>query len=115
RRTAFAGHTFYGENPFAPYGLVQFATSPISLPGFGLFVKQRSQNVAISETHIFNSTLIGEFKFGFNRTAGGQVQENNDVDFASQFNIAGVSRDPFDRGIPRIIVAPFNTFADLTT
>src|SRR5215813_10297730 len=115
RDTAFARYTFYDVNAYQPYGFVQFATSPISLPGFGLFVKQRSQNVAISETHIFNSTLIGEFKFGFNRTAGGQVQENNDVDFASQFNIAGVSRDPFDRGIPRIIVAPFNTFGDVTT
>src|SRR5262245_3388071 len=115
RDTAFARYTFYDVNAYQPYGFVQFATSPISLPGFGLFVKQRSQNVAISETHIFNSTLIGEFKFGFNRTAGGQVQENNDVDFASQFNIAGISRDPFDRGIPRIIVAPFNSFGDVQT
>src|SRR5262249_46608632 len=93
----------------------QFATSPISLPGFGIFLKQRSQNLAIGETHIFNSTLIGEFKFGFNRTAGGQVQQNSDVDFNARFNIAGTSRDPIDRGIPRIIVAPFNAFGDVTT
>ncbi len=76
---------------------------------------QRSQNVAIGETHTFSSKLIGEFKFGFNRTAGGQFQQNSNVDFASQVNIAGVSRDPFDRGIPRIIVAPFNSFGDVTT
>jgi hypothetical protein len=115
RDTAFARYTFYNVKAYQPYGFVQFATSPISLPGFGIFLRQRTQNAAISETHIFNSTLIGEFKFGFNRTAGGQSQENADVDFASQFNIAGASRDPFDRGVPRIIIAPFNTFGDVTT
>jgi len=111
----FVRYTFYDVDAYQPYGFVAFATSPISLPGFGLFLKQRSQNLAISETHIFNSTLIGEFKFGFNRTAGGQAQQNSNVDFANQFNILGASRDAGDRGIPRIIVAPFNTFGDVTT
>ncbi len=113
--TAFARYTFFDVNAYQPYGFVQFATSAVSLPGFGIFLQQRSQNVALSETHIFNSKLIGEFKTGFNRTAGGQFQQNSNVDFASQFNIAGLSRDPFDRGIPRIIVAPFNSFGDVTT
>ncbi|MGH9841112.1 MAG: carboxypeptidase regulatory-like domain-containing protein [Blastocatellia bacterium] len=115
RDTAFVRYTFYDVDAYQPYGFVAFATSPISLPGFGVFLKQRTQNLAISETHVFSSRLIGDFKFGFNRTAGGQVQENSDVDFGARFNIAGASRDPFDRGIPRIIVAPFNTFGDLTT
>jgi hypothetical protein len=108
-------YTFYDVNAYQPYGFVQFATSPISLPGFGNFLNQRTHNVVISETHIFKPSLIGEFKAGFNRTAGGQFQQNSNVDFANQFNIAGISRDPFDRGIPRIIVAPFNSFGDVTT
>ncbi len=110
--TAFARYTFFNVNAYQPYGFVQFATSPISLPGFGNFLKQRTHNVAITEAHIFSPTLIGEFKAGFNRTAGGQFQQNSSVDFANQFNIAGISRDPFDRGIPRIIVAPFNSSAN---
>ncbi|MGH9766031.1 MAG: TonB-dependent receptor domain-containing protein, partial [Blastocatellia bacterium] len=115
RDTIFARYTFYDVDAYQPYGFVAFASSPISLPGFGIFVQQRSQNVAISETHVFSSTLIGEFKVGFNRTAGGQVQQNNDVDFASQFNLAGLSRDPIDRGIPRITIAGFNAFGDVAT
>jgi hypothetical protein len=115
RDTAFARYTFFDVKAYQPYGFVQFATSPISLPGFGIFIDQRSQNAAIGETHIFNSNLVGEFKFGFNRTAGGQVQENSDVDFATQFDIAGVSRDPFDRGIPNISISPYNTFGDAPT
>jgi hypothetical protein len=111
----FARYTFYDVDAYQPYGFVAFASSPISLPGFGLFLQQRSQNVAIGETHIFNPTLIGEFKFGFNRTAGGQAQQNSNVDFASQFNIAGASRDPIDRGVPRITLAPFNAFGDVAT
>jgi hypothetical protein len=115
RDTAFARYTFYDVNGYQPYGFVQFASSPISLPGFGNFLNQRTHNVALSDTHTFSSTLIGEFKAGFNRTAGGQFQQNSNVDFANQFNIAGISRDPSDRGIPRIIIAPFNSFGDVTT
>jgi carboxypeptidase family protein len=111
----FVRYTFYDVNAYQPFGFVAFASSPISVPGFGLFIQQRSQNVGITETHIFNPTLIGEFKFGFNRTAGGQQQQNNAVDFANQFNIAGASRDPIDRGLPRITLAPFNAFGDVAT
>jgi hypothetical protein len=111
----FMRYTFYDVDAYQPYGFVAFASSPISLPGFGLFLRQRSQNVAIGETHIFRPTLIGEFKFGFSRTAGGQAQQNSNVDFTSQFNIAGASRDPIDRGIPRITLAPFNAFGDVAT
>ncbi len=115
RDSGFVRYTFFDVGAYQPYGFVQFATSPLSLPGFGVFNEQRSQNAAISETHVFSATLVGEFKFGFNRTAGGQRQENSDVDFNSRFNIQGTSRDAIERGIPRIIVAPFNTFGDLTT
>ena len=111
----FARYTFYDVNAYQPYGFVAFASSPISLPGFGLFLRQRSQNVAISETHIFGPTLTGEFKLGFNRTAGGQAQQNSNVDFASQFNIAGASRDPQDRGVPRIAISNLNAFGDVAT
>jgi Carboxypeptidase regulatory-like domain len=111
----FVRYTFYDVDAYQPYGFVAFASSPISLPGFGLFLRQRSQNVAISETHTFSPTLIGEFKFGFNRTAGGQAQENSDVDFATQFNIAGASRDLIDRGVPRVTLGAFNAFGDAAT
>jgi hypothetical protein len=113
--TAFVRYTFYDVNAYQPYGFIAFASSPPSLPGFGLFTDQRSQNVAISETHIFNPMLIGEFKFGFNRTAGGQVQENIDIPFVAQNNIMGASTSPVDQGIPRIIVTGFNAFGDIAT
>jgi hypothetical protein len=111
----FVRYTIYDVNAYQPFGFVAFASSPISDPGFGLFIEQRSQNVGISETHTFSPTLIGELKFGFNRTAGGQQQQNKTVNFASQFNIAGASRDPIDRGLPRITLAPFNAFGDVAT
>ncbi len=111
----FVRYTFYDVNAYQPYGFVAFASTPISLPGFGLFLNQRSQNVAIGETHTFSPKFIGELKVGFNRTAGGQLQQNNNVDFATQFNIAGASRDPIDRGLPRIAISNFNAFGDVAT
>ena len=115
RDTAFARYTFYDVDAYQPYGFVPFATTQLSLPGFGVFIKQRSQNLALSETHVFTPMLVGEFKFGFNRTAGGQLQENSGLDFASQYNLAGASRELADRGLPRITIAPFNPFGDVAT
>ena len=112
---AFVRYSYYDVNAYQPFGFVAFASSAISLPGFGIFIQQRSQNVAISETHIFNPSIIGEFKFGFNRVAGGQVQQNNTINFAQQFNILGASLDSGDQGLPRITIAPFNAFGDVAT
>jgi hypothetical protein len=111
--TAFVRYTFYDVNAYQPYGFIAFASSPPSVPGFGLFLDQRSQNVAISETHSFNPRLIGEFKFGFNRTAGGQVQENSNIPFVAQHNIEGASTSAIDQGIPRITIAGFNALGDI--
>jgi hypothetical protein len=111
----FVRYSFYDVNAYQPFGFVAFASSAISLPGFGIFIQQRSQNVAISETHIFSPSLIGEFKLGYNRVAGGQVQQNNTINFAQQFNIQGASLDPGDLGLPRITIAPFNAFGDVAT
>jgi Carboxypeptidase regulatory-like domain len=113
--TAFMRYTFYDVNAYQPYGFVAFASSPISIPGFGQFITQRSQNVAVSETHIFNPMLVGELKLGFNRTAGGQVQENSDIPFVAQNNIQGASTAAMDQGIPRITLAGFNAFGDVAT
>jgi carboxypeptidase family protein len=113
--TAFVRYTFYDVNAYQPYGFIAFASSPLSVPGFGLFIDQRSQNAAISETHIFNPMLIGEFKFGFNRTAGGQVQQNSNIPFVAQNNIQGASTAVGDQGIPRITIAGFNAFGDIAT
>jgi hypothetical protein len=111
----FVRYSFYDVDAYQPFGFVAFASSAISLPGFGIFNRARSQNVAISETHIFSPTLIGEFKVGYNRVAGGQVQQNNNVPFAQQFAIQGASLDPGDQGLPRITIAPFNAFGDVGT
>ena len=111
----FVRYSYYDVNAYQPFGFVAFASSAISLPGFGIFTQQRSQNVAISETHIFSPSLISEFKLGFNRVAGGQVQQNNTINFAQQFNILGASLDAGDQGLPRITIAPFNAFGDVAT
>ena len=111
----FVRYSFYNVNAKQPFGFVAFASSAISLPGFGIIIQQRSQNVAISDTHTFSPSLIGEFKVGFNRVAGGQVQQNNTINFAQQFNIQGASLDPGDLGLPRITIAPFNAFGDVAT
>lgn len=112
--TFFARYTFFDVAVYQPFGFVQFATSPLSVPGFGVFIKQRNQNVAISHTRVFHSKLVGEFRFGFNRTAGGQVQENVGNNFNERHGIQGTSRLLSQTGIPRIVTGLFNTWGDIT-
>lgn len=46
------------------------------IPGYGNNVTPRSQNLMVSETHIFSPNFINEFRFGFNRVSTAVTQEN---------------------------------------
>src|SRR5439155_128617 len=95
-------------------GYLQSSTSPLSIPGFGLFVDFRAINVAIGETHVFRSNLLGELRLGFNRTSGGQIIQNQGKGFDAQYGIIGTSRDPTKEGYPRIVTGLYNTWGDAT-
>jgi hypothetical protein len=112
--TFFGRYSFYDVDLYEPFGFVQFATSPLSIPGFGQFIRFRAQNVALNYAKVFTPRLIGEFRFGFLRTAGGQVHENVGNTFNERFGIKGTSRAPSRMGIPRIVTGIFNTWGDVT-
>jgi hypothetical protein len=72
-----------------------------SVPGFPALRTFQNRNLAISETHIFSSRAISQFRFGFSRLAGqgaaGGTLTDQDV---------GINRfsDPQERIIPQIEV-----------
>jgi len=114
RTTLFGRYSFYDVDFYEPFGFVQFATSPLSAPGFGQFIRFRAQNAVLNYTKVFAPEFVGEFRFGFLRTAGGQVQENVGNNFGERFGIKGTSRLPHQTGIPRIVTGIFNTWGDVT-
>lgn len=83
-------------------------------PGFGRETAIRTRNLALSYTRIISSSTINEVKFGFNRTAGGEGGENNEVDFGALAGVIGISRNPNDFGVPRVVTGVFGDFGDNT-
>ncbi len=72
------------------------------VPGFGRTLTTKTRNISASHTHVFGTSLLNEFRFGWTRIDGGQTSLNRGVDFASQVNLLGVTSDTRDVGFPQI-------------
>jgi Carboxypeptidase regulatory-like domain len=72
-----------------------------SVPGFPALSSFENRNLAITETHIFSSRAINQFRFGFSRLAGQGIAGGTLTD-----QDLGINRfsDPREGGIPQIEV-----------
>lgn len=84
-----------------------------AVPGFGVFVTGKSRNLVTNWTRIFTSTLIGEFKFGFNHIDGGSIHQNSGNDFGQRNNIAGTSLTGEFSGFPLFRTQIFTDIGDI--
>ena len=89
--------------------------SPLPPPGFGQLTTQRSQNLTLQYTHIFNPKFLNQFRFGYNYLDAGQKSANSDVDFVSQFGFQGTNPPPLGAGYPSMVIPGFSTLGDATT
>ncbi len=87
-----------------------------SVPGFGNFARNAFQMAGMDWTHIFSSTLINEFKLGYNRW---QIRLNNEDQgrlIAQQLGIQGLTRtDPHQTGVPNLNFAGYDGLGSDTT
>lgn len=107
-------YSFFDVDGYQPYGYVPRTSGDVSLPGFGTFINQRSHNISITETHVFKANLIGELRLGYNRTGGGRIQENKDINFGGPLGIVGYPTDAYNFGLPKINGTTTNSFGDTT-
>jgi hypothetical protein len=86
------------------------------LPGFGCNTGLTTQLIGIVETHTFTSNLTNEVRVGFNRLRQPRIQEDDSVDFISQFNIPGTffGETPFNGGVPQVAINGFSTIGGAT-
>ena len=110
----FGRFSSFDANDVQPFGTSTLQETLV--PGFGRSVETSSRNLGVSHTHLFGTSRLNEFRFGWMRTEGGQVSANRGVDFASQVGLQGVTRDPRDVGFPQISTAGlYNTMGDPTS
>jgi carboxypeptidase family protein len=76
-----------------------------TIPGFDCTVNLLARLAGASWTHIFNPTLINEFKVGYAQFMNPRVTNDQDIKFLEQFNIQGSRLDgpPFP-GVPSVTV-----------
>jgi hypothetical protein len=72
------------------------------VPGFGYSLTTRTTNIALGETHIFNSQIVSEFRVAYLRVAGGQQSQNEGFDFAGRNGIGGIAPTTDQTGYPSI-------------
>ena len=95
---AFARYSYAHDEKFIP--------GPIStiIDGGGFDtggISNISENLAVSETHIFSNTLVNEARFGFGAVNTLLSQANaGDLTAPSQFGIQGIPQVPNNGGLP---------------
>jgi hypothetical protein len=111
-RFAFSDTTLF--QPFGP--LTQFSATTVgSVPGFGINLTSNARNLIVNWTRTFTPTLVGEFKFGYNRVGGGQLHENTGNNFGQTYNIGNTAQTGVFSGFPRFQTGLFTDFGDTTS
>jgi hypothetical protein len=115
RDSLYARYAYADVDIFDPFGGFNSFTggSGGAVPGFGVFLTGKSHNLVTNWTRIFTQTLIGEFKFGFNRIQGGTIHENTGNDFGARNQIGGTSLTGEFSGFPIFRTQLFTDIGDV--
>jgi len=105
----FARSSFMDDNLFEP-----FAGSPgdAAVPGYGLHIPSRSQNVSFGETHIFTPALVSELRLAFNRVSNGDFQQGQGTSIDRQLGLPELSMNPRDWGLTLVSASGFSAVGD---
>ena len=110
----FGRFIVYRVSDTQPFGTSQLNETLV--PGFGRIVNTSTQSLALSHTHTFGTSLLNEIRFGYLNVSGGQVSENQGINFAAATGLQGVTSDPRDLGYPQVSFGGlYSTIGDPTT
>jgi Carboxypeptidase regulatory-like domain len=117
RDSLYGRFSFSNTTLFQPFGpLTQFSATTVgSVPGFGIDLTSNARNLVFNWTRTFTPNLVGEFKFGYNRVGGGQIQENSGNNFGQQYNIGNTAQTGPFSGYPRFQTGIFTDIGDSTS
>jgi len=107
--SAFTARYSFGDRTF----LDPFTGPTFSLvPGYGVNVPRRSQNLLLSETHTFSPTFINEARFSFSRVASAVTQEGGGESINRRVGLPELSANPRDFGLSFITITGFSPIGD---
>ncbi len=98
-------YSFSDSDRMQPYGAQQFS----SVPGYGNDLKQRGQNLMLSETHALGSKWINEARFGFNRIGNRTLHENSGTSLNSEIGLPDFATRDIDLGLSFIQITGYSS------
>jgi hypothetical protein len=87
------------ESRFDPFDPVNAFTS---LPGYGSYTMNLGQNAGVDWTRVIRSSMVNEFRLGFNRMGATILQQNHGDNLEEQLGFPDVLTNPNDLGAPDI-------------
>jgi hypothetical protein len=75
-----------------------------TLPGAPYHITDRFRSGTITHTYVFNSNLLSQFEFGFNRVAANDTQA-----YPFTFSSVGATVPTFDNAVPQLEIASVTT------
>jgi len=105
----FARYSFMDDNLFDPFA---GSSGDAAVPGYGLHIPSRSQNVALGEMHIFTPALLNELRLAFNRVSNGDYQQGQGTSVNRQLGLPELSTNPRDWGLTLISMNGFSAVGD---
>jgi len=103
-----ARYSFADRDLFSPFSGPSFA----AVPGFGVNVPRRGQNLMLGDTHIFSASLVNEARFAFSRIASAVTQEGAGTSFNNKVGLPELSSNPRDFGLSFITITGFSPLGD---
>ncbi len=101
-------YSFSDRALFEPFSGPGFSV----IPGYGTDIPRRSQNLMLSETHVFSSNVLNEARAGFSRVALGVTQEHQGISLNKQLGLPDLSTNPRDFGLTFITIPGYSPLGD---
>ncbi|HYO99822.1 MAG TPA: carboxypeptidase-like regulatory domain-containing protein, partial [Pyrinomonadaceae bacterium] len=108
RSTLAARYSFGDRDFFDPFTGPTFSL----VPGFGNYVPRRSQNLMLSETHIFSPSVVNEARFAFSRVASAVTSEGQGESLNRRVGLPELSANPRDFGLSFITITGYSPIGD---
>ncbi|HJR08289.1 MAG TPA: TonB-dependent receptor [Pyrinomonadaceae bacterium] len=103
-----ARYSFGDRNFFDPFTGPTFSL----VPGFGNYVPRRSQNLMLSETHVFSPRVVNEARFAFSRVASAVTSEGQGESLNRRVGLPELSANPRDFGLSFITITGYSPIGD---
>ncbi|HET8549905.1 MAG TPA: carboxypeptidase regulatory-like domain-containing protein [Bryobacteraceae bacterium] len=103
-----ARYSFNDRDLLEPFSGTTFS----AIPGYGTLVSRRAQNAMISETHAFRTYFLNDIRAGYNRVAGGTLQQARAAATNRDIGLPEVSANIRDRGLSFISLPGYSPLGD---